>query len=51
MRIIKGMLISLFLVWIFKISNKFLDKKNNNINKAKLGDDGEEKVINKLKKF
>ncbi len=48
---ILGMLMSLFLVWLFKILNKFLDKKNNNINKAKLGDDGEEKVISKLKKI
>lgn len=47
---ILGMLMSLFFVWIFGILNKFLDKKDNNISKAKLGDDGEREVLNKLEK-
>lgn len=45
-----GMLMSLFFVWIFRIFNKFLDKKDNNISKAKFGDDGEREVLNKLEK-
>ena len=47
---ILGMLMSIFLVWIFRILNKFFDKKDNNISKAKFGDDGEQKVLNKLEK-
>ncbi len=46
-----GGLMTLFIIFLFKKINKFISKKENNINKAKVGDLGEKMVLNKLTKI
>jgi hypothetical protein len=46
---ILGMLIALFYIWMFRKLDKILNKKDNNINKARAGEAGELAVLNKLK--
>ena len=46
-----GMLACLFYIWVFKKLDKLFLKKDININKARLGDRGEELVCNRLKEI
>ena len=46
-----GVLLFAFFLWMNKLLNRFLDKKDSNINVARFGEEGEKKILNKLEKI